>query len=69
MNLSGLKKLDKGDYGWLEEAQGKVVKVISALLEHLPPKYKYKVIFIHRNMNEILASHQKMLNNRGNSHD
>jgi len=64
-----VKKLDKGDHAWLDEAQGKVVKIISALLKHLPPRYTYKVIFIHRRMEEILASHHKMLNNRGQSPD
>ena len=28
-----VKQLDKGDHGWLNEAVGKVVKVIAALLE------------------------------------
>jgi len=59
-----VKKLDKGDQEWLEEAQGKVVKIISELLKYLPPRYKYKVIFTNRKMEEILASHKKMLKNR-----
>jgi len=64
-----VKKLDKGDLEWLEEAQGKVVKIISELLKYLPPRYEYRVIFIHRKMEEILASHKKMLENRGISDD
>jgi hypothetical protein len=56
-----VKQLDKGDAGWLPQAEGKVVKVISALLKHLPTDYRYKVIFMERHMPEILASQRKML--------
>jgi hypothetical protein len=60
-----VKALPKGDYEWLESARGKAVKVVSALLEYLPPEYNYKVIFMHRRMEEILASQRKMLIRRG----
>lgn len=60
-----VKALDKGDKAWLPEARGKVVKVISALLRHLPDTEQYKIIFIHRQMDEILASQKKMLARRG----
>ncbi len=60
-----VKQLPKGDTAWLAEAEGKAVKVISALLEHLPPTYHYKVIFMNRNMQEVLASQRKMLIRRG----
>lgn len=64
-----VKQLDKGDTAWLAEAEGKVVKVISALLEHLPPGYQYRVIFMNRRMEEVLASQRKMLAHRGESSD
>jgi hypothetical protein len=64
--LERVKGLDKGDTQWVRDAQGKVVKVISALLEHLPPGYVYQVIFMHRRLEEVLASQQKMLEHRGN---
>ncbi len=60
-----VKQLDKGDHAWLAEAPGKAVKVISALLLHLPPTYRYRVIFMQREMTEILASQRKMLIRRG----
>ena len=60
-----VKKLPKGDVAWLEEAQGKVVKVIAILLLHLPATYNYRIIFMRRAMPEILASQRKMLINRG----
>lgn len=60
-----VKKMDKGDTEWLPQAEGKVVKVISALLTHLPDDYHYKIIFMQRHMPEILASQRKMLVRRG----
>lgn len=60
-----VKKMDDGDIAWLADAQGKVVKVISQLLKYLPGDYEYRVIFMRRNMDEILASQKKMLINRG----
>ena len=60
-----VKQLNKGNHAWLAQAQGKVVKVISALLPHLPGAYHYKVIFMQREMAEVLASQQKMLQRRG----
>ncbi len=64
-----VKQLDKGDVAWVAEAQGKVVKVISALLEHLPAGYDYRVLFMHRAMPEVLASQRKMLERRGEDPD
>jgi len=59
-----VKELDKGDTAWVADAQGKVVKVISALLEYLPPDYQYRVIFMNRKIDEVLNSQRKMLANR-----
>ncbi len=64
-----VKKLDKGDTAWVADAEGKAVKVISALLKHLPPGYQYRIIFVRRNMDEILASQRKMLIRRGEDPD
>jgi len=63
-----VKQLDT-DTGWLPEAQGKVVKVISMLLEKLPAGYRYKVLFMRREIEEILASQRQMLIRRGESTD
>ena len=59
-----VKQLPEGQIGWLDGAQGKVVKVISALLEYLPSQYRYKIIFMERSIGEVLASQKKMLANR-----
>lgn len=56
-----VKKMPEGDKAWVPEALGKSVKVISALLEHLPAEYPYRVIFMRRKMDEILASQKQML--------
>jgi hypothetical protein len=60
-----VKQLDKGDTAWLPEARGRAVKVISALLRHLPPGYEYRILFMRRSTEEILASQTKMLIRRG----
>src|SRR5215813_2579369 len=59
-----VKQLADGQNEWLTEAGGKVVKIISALLEYLPKSYHYKIIFMERELKEILASQQKMLSHR-----
>ena len=59
-----VKQIDH-DQSWLEDAEGKVVKMVSQLLQHLPPDYSYKVVFMRRRMDEILASQHKMLIRRG----
>jgi hypothetical protein len=67
--MERVKQLDKGDTAWVAEAQGKVVKVISALLEHLPADYQYRVVFMQRALPEVLASQKKMLERRGEPTD
>jgi hypothetical protein len=59
-----VKQLAEGQGAWLKEAGGKLVKVISALLEHLPAGHQYKIVFMEREIREILASQQKMLQRR-----
>jgi len=59
-----VKQLLVGNVAWLSNASGKVVKVISALLEFLPPMYAYKIVFMEREIHEILASQRKMLSHR-----
>lgn len=49
------------DVSWLNEAKGKVVKVVAPLLQHLPPHFCYKIVYLHRDINEIIASQQKMV--------
>ncbi|MCD6287105.1 MAG: sulfotransferase family protein [Anaerolineae bacterium] len=60
-----VKKLPEGDVAWLADAQDKGVKIIAALLVHLPNAYTYKILFMRRKMDEILASQRRMLERRG----
>jgi len=61
-----VKTLEAGeDTAWLETARGKAIKVISFLLPHLPTRHNYRVVFMHRDMGEILISQGKMLNQAG----
>lgn len=49
------------DISWLYEAKGKVVKIVSQLLFHLPDDLNYKIIFMERDIKEIILSQQKMI--------
>ena len=65
-----VKELDKnGDTAWLGEARGKAVKIISFLLTYLPDTYDYHVVFMNRDVDEVLASQNKMLVARGEATD
>jgi len=67
--LEQVKALKDGDVSWVTDASGKAVKVISSLLEYLPATYKYKIIFMRREIAEILASQKQMLIRRGEASD
>ena len=62
--LESVKQMSAGNVVWLSSAGGKVVKIVSALLEYLPSEYSYQIIFMERQIREILASQQKMLARR-----
>jgi hypothetical protein len=49
------------DASWLPEARGKAVKMISMLLFHLPPTEHYRVLFMDRDLDEVLQSQEAML--------
>ena len=53
------------DNSWVPKAEGKAIKVVSALLQYLPPQHTYKIIFMQRPMQEVLASQTVMLERRG----
>lgn len=53
------------DNAWLHQAEGKAVKVVSPLLQYLPPQPTYKIIFMQRSLPEVLASQAVMLQRRG----
>lgn len=55
----GIKQLAK-NRKLIFEANGKVVKVVSPQLKFLVPQFKYKVIFMERKIEEVVASQHKM---------
>ena len=52
------------DRAWVKESRGRGIKVITSLLRYLPPENFYKVILMRRDLGEVLASQQKMLDHR-----
>ena len=52
------------DKVWLRDARGKVIKIVSLLLQYLPDTNCYKVVFMRRHLHEVLASQAKMLDRR-----
>ena len=63
--LEQVKQLPEGDTGWVQTARGKAVKVISYLLESLPGEVSYRVIFMQRDLDEVLLSQKRMLDRDG----
>ncbi|MFT4673982.1 MAG: tetratricopeptide (TPR) repeat protein [Saprospiraceae bacterium] len=49
------------DNSWLSQGQDKAVKVVAPLLKYLDPALRYKIIFMRRDLNEIVQSQQKMI--------
>lgn len=61
-----IKELDKtSDKSWLKAHRGQAIKTISFLLQHLPRDLNYRVLFIRRNLDEVLRSQNKMLERSG----
>ena len=61
-----VKDLEKEtDKSYVREGRGKVLKVISFLIKDLPDDNDYRVIFMRRNLDEVLASQNKMIQRLG----
>ncbi len=58
-------KKTKEDASWLTTASGKVVKMVYRLLYDLPAGFQYRVVFMQRDLAEVLASQKKMLERSG----
>ena len=56
------------DTSWLPGARGKAVKIVSYLLTWLPESYDYRILFMERDLNEVVASQEKLLALRGERH-
>ena len=69
-NPRGYYELDaiKGtafDASWVRAAGGKAVKVISYLLRYLPPDLEYRVLFLRRELDQVVRSQRAMLERLG----
>jgi hypothetical protein len=64
LELEAVKRT-RSEAGWVAEAAGKAVKVIHLQLRDLPADYDYRVIFMRRNVDEVIASQQSMLDRMG----
>lgn len=61
-----IKELDKTtDKSWLKNYRGQVIKTISFLLQDLPLDLNYRVLFMRRDIEEVLRSQNKMLERNG----
>lgn len=58
--LEAVKRLP-ADTSWLDGAHGRVVKVIHALVAHLPDDRDYRVLFMRRDTQEVVRSQATML--------
>ncbi len=68
--LERVKDLGKEtDFSWLSEAEGKAIKIVSHLIKGLPGMFRYKVVFLNRAVDEVVASQNKMLSRRGKKWD
>ncbi len=53
------------DKSYIRDGRGRVLKVISFLLKDLPDDNDYRIVFMRRDLGEVLASQNKMLTHRG----
>lgn len=54
------------NYGtWIDRAPGHSVKMVYSLLKHLPADREYRILFMRRNVDEILQSQKTMLDRNG----
>ena len=58
-------KNSRNDLSWLDQAGGKVVKVVHLLLQYLPASRDYRVIFMLRDLGEVVQSQRIMLKQQG----
>jgi Sulfotransferase domain len=55
------------DPSWVHNAGGKVVKMVYRLLYDLPKDRRYKVVFMKRDLAEVIRSQEVMLDRHGQS--
>lgn len=58
-------KRTKQEPTWVASARGRAVKLVSSLLYDLPATESYRVLFMQRDIEEVLESQEKMLQRLG----
>ncbi len=53
------------DASWIRSARGMAVKIVAHLLPYLPDDEEYRIIFMLRNLEEVVASQRAMLDRLG----
>ena len=53
------------DNAWVKDCRGKVIKVVAPVVPLLPQQERYRVLFMHRNLKEVIASQNRMLERLG----
>ncbi|MBM3594415.1 MAG: sulfotransferase [Alphaproteobacteria bacterium] len=66
LEFEPVKRL-RTDRSWLDQASGKAVKVIHLLVPELPTDRPYKVIFMHRALDQVVRSQSRMLQAGGHA--
>lgn len=54
----------RSDHSWLPDAVGRAVKIVAPLLPLLPGTHHYRVIFMERDIGEVVRSQRQMLARR-----
>ena len=62
-------KKTKDNSDWLAGSEGCAVKMVYRLLYDLPPDRSYRVLFMRRKLEEVLASQRTMLQRNGATND
>ncbi len=60
-----LVKRIQENVSWFPQVQGRAVKMVSELLFHLPAEFEYRIVFMERNLDEIIRSQNTMLKRMG----
>ena len=60
-------KNSRKDSGWIKDAAGKAVKVIAQLVPLLKMEHKLKIIFMERDLQEVIISQNKMIASKNKS--
>ena len=49
------------DNTWVKDCRGKVIKVVAPVVPYLPQEERYRVVFMQRDIKEIVSSQNRML--------